>query len=74
MQVVLPSCNLRLIDKIPEEYFSWNKVNDKKISVLTVEHAKGLEFETVLVLCDGMEINEQYIAYTRALDHLSVVK
>lgn len=36
--------------------------------------AKGLEFEAVVVLCSGMEINEQYIAYTRALDHLCIVK
>ncbi|MBR6029814.1 MAG: hypothetical protein IKP40_12090 [Clostridia bacterium] len=53
---------------------SWYAVDDNKISVLTVEHAKGLEFEAVVVLCAGMEINEQYIAYTRALDHLCVVK
>ena len=53
---------------------SWYAVDDKKISILTVENAKGLEFEAVVVLCDGMEINEQYIAYTRALDYLCVVK
>ncbi len=53
---------------------SWYAVDDKKISILTVENAKGLEFEAVIVLCDGMEINEQYIAFTRALDHLCVVK
>lgn len=68
------SIKATLTDSMPEEDFSWNKVNDKKISVLTVEHAKGLEFETVMVLCHGMEINEQYIAYTRALNHLCVVK
>ena len=52
----------------------WYAVDDKKISILTVENAKGLEFEAVVVLCEGMEINEQYIAYTRALDHLCVAK
>jgi len=61
-------------ESINEQEVSWYKVDDKKLSVLTVENAKGLEFEAVVVLCDGMEINEQYIAYTRALDHLCVVK
>jgi len=53
---------------------SWYAVDDKKISIVTVENAKGLEFEAVTVLRDGMEINEQYIAFTRALDHLCVAK
>lgn len=53
---------------------SWFSVNDSKISVLTVENAKGLEFETVAVFCKGMTINELYIAYTRALDSLCVVR
>ena len=56
------------------EEVSWFAVDDRKISILTVENAKGLEFEAVVVLCDNMEINELYIAYTRALDHLCVVK
>ena len=56
------------------EEVSWYAVDDKRISILTVENAKGLEFEVVAVLSDGMEINEQYIAYTRALDHLCVIK
>ena len=59
---------------INEKEVSWYKIDDKKLSVLTVENAKGLEFEAVVVLCDGMEINEQYIAYTRALDYLCIVK
>ena len=53
---------------------SWHTVNDAKVSVLTVEEAKGLEFEAVVALRAGMEINEEYIAYTRALDHLCIVK
>ncbi len=54
--------------------FSWLTVDDKKVSVLTVEKAKGLEFETVVVACKDMEINELYIAYTRALENLCIVK
>ena len=64
----------KLTAYLKEEDVSWYAVDDKKISILTVEHAKGLEFEAVVVLCAGMEINEQYIAYTRALDHLCIVK
>ena len=71
---VKESIRSTIIESINEEEVSWYKVDDKKLSVLTVENAKGLEFEAVVVLCDGMEINEQYIAYTRALDHLCVVK
>lgn len=64
----------KLAKILKDDDVSWYAVDDKKISILTVENAKGLEFEAVAVLCDGMEINEQYIAYTRALDHLCVVK
>ena len=58
---------------INEKDISWFSANDQKISVLTVENAKGLEFETVAVACEGMAVNELYIAYTRALDNLCVV-
>ena len=47
-------------------------VDDNKISVITVEMAKGLEFEKVVVITDGMTINEKYISFTRALDKLSI--
>ncbi len=64
----------KLISVIQEKNVSWYAVDDKKLPLLTVENAKGLEFEAVVVLCKGMEINEQYIAFTRALDYLCVVK
>ena len=64
----------RLAELLGKTNVSWFAVDDKKISVLTVENAKGLEFEAVAVLSADMEINEQYIAYTRALDHLCVAK
>ncbi|MGL4345313.1 MAG: hypothetical protein ACRCTE_08955 [Cellulosilyticaceae bacterium] len=44
-----------------------------KLNILTVEMAKGLEFEAVIVYHEGMSRNEQYIAYTRALDQLIVL-
>ena len=68
--------NLRsiILSILEEQDVSWYAVDDKKLSVLSVENAKGLEFEAVVVLAKGMEINEQYISYTRALDHLCIVQ
>ncbi|WP_289764291.1 ATP-binding domain-containing protein, partial [Faecalibaculum rodentium] len=45
----------------------------KKVSVLTVEEAKGLEFYSVLVFPEGMSNNELYVAFTRALHELTVI-
>ena len=53
---------------------SFNEINDKKINVLTVQMIKGMEFDAVLVADDGMEINERYISYTRALDNLIICR
>lgn len=53
---------------------SWYSVDEKKLSVLSVEIAKGLEFEAVVAIVDQMSNNEKYISYTRALDSLSVVR
>ena len=39
----------------------------------SVEEVKGLEFETVLVIPDGMTDNELYVAYTRALSRLFLI-
>lgn len=49
-------------------------LDEKLISVTNVEAIKGLEFEYVVAVVNGMSINEEYIAYTRALDKLVVVK
>lgn len=43
-----------------------------KWNLMTVEQAKGLEFETVFAVSGRMSENEKYIAYTRALDELYV--
>ncbi len=45
-------------------------INKAKWNLLTVTQSKGLEFETVIVTSGAMTKNEQYIAYTRALDEL----
>ena len=43
-----------------------------KWNLMTVEQAKGLEFETVFAITGRMDKNEQYITYTRALNELFV--
>lgn len=39
----------------------------------TAEEAKGMEFEAVAALTEGMTASERYVAFTRALDSLFVV-
>lgn len=52
--------------------FSWMEVDPKRVSLVTVEMVKGLEFDVVLAIGTEMTENEKYIAYTRALDLLAV--
>ena len=52
---------------------SWNEINNQQISIITVEQAKGLEFEAVVVIESQMTFNEKYVSYTRALERLCVV-
>lgn len=52
----------------------WHTVDDKEVSVISAEEAKGLEFDAVVVIASNMSMNEKYISYTRALDHLVVVR
>lgn len=58
---------------LKDEIFTFEEQNDK-ISVFTVEEAKGLEFEYVVSFVNGMSSNEKYISFTRALTGLSIVK
>ncbi len=50
------------------------KVSKSKINIMTVYESKGLEFTAVAVCEEGMSDNEKYIAYTRALKQLAIVK
>ena len=50
----------------------FGKVDNSKISVITVEESKGLEFDAVMAICTQMSSNEKYVAYTRALDNLII--
>lgn len=45
-----------------------------KIAVLSVLEAKGLEFDTVFVDDQITSINEKYIAYTRGISNLIIVR
>lgn len=50
------------------------KVSKAKINLMTVYESKGLEFACVAVDIGGMTDSEKYIAYTRALNYLAVIK
>ena len=61
------------LDELLGKDASYGVVDSGKVSVIPVEVAKGLEFDAVVVIEDGMSDNELYIALTRALDNLIVV-
>lgn len=46
----------------------------KKISFLSPLEAKGLEFKTVFVYDRGMSAQSKYVAYTRSLENLYILK
>lgn len=50
------------------------KISKTKINVMTVYESKGLEFTAVAVADGDLTDNEKYIAYTRALKELAVIK
>lgn len=68
-----PTSNMlyRLLDPA---IMSWDKVQVGKISILSVTSAKGLEFDLAVVIPTGMVDNEKYIAYTRAVEQLIIVR
>ena len=50
------------------------KISKTKINLMTVYQSKGLEFTAVAVADEDMTANEKYIAYTRALKELAIIK
>jgi hypothetical protein len=50
------------------------RISKNKINIMTVYESKGLEFTAVAVVDKNMSDNEKYIAYTRALKELAIVK
>ncbi len=55
-----------------KNHFS-TKFDTSKVSVMYVDEIKGIEFDRVYVVDEDMERNERYIAFTRALDKLTIV-
>jgi DNA helicase IV len=49
------------------------RISKSKINLLTVAESKGLEFSIVAVDDTNMNLNEKYIAYTRALKELYII-
>lgn len=50
-----------------------DKMESGYITVAYVDEVKGIEFDRVFVVANGMTKNEKYIAYTRALSELVLV-
>ena len=50
------------------------RISKSKINIMTVYESKGLEFSAVAVVDGDMTVNEKYVAYTRALRELAVVR
>lgn len=60
-----------IIDAVKNDFST--KFDISKVSIMYVDEIKGIEFDRVYVVDEGMERNERYIAFTRALDNLSIV-
>jgi ATP-dependent exoDNAse (exonuclease V) alpha subunit len=63
-----------------DEVSSWLSQHDERLSVLTVERAKGLEFDSVVLVAPDEVVagsprglNDLYVALTRATRRLGVV-
>lgn len=69
-------CNDKTL--IPDKLKNYCSYNDlfceRKAIVLDIKQAKGLEFDTVFVFDSDLTRNEKYIAYTRALSELYILK
>ena len=50
------------------------KIERGEINFLNISDVKGLEFETVVVICNGLTKAEKYLACSRALNELIVVE
>lgn len=62
----------RHITKINNMTREFVELQGIKWNLMTVEQARGLEFQTVFAITGRMSENEKYITYTRALDELYV--
>ena len=65
---------LSLFEKRGYSLLGKKGIAKNKINVMSVYESKGLEFSAVAVYDKGMNDHEKYIAYTRALSHLAVLR
>ena len=72
--ICTPEKKEEVIKKSYNNTFEKGKISKSKINIMTVYESKGLEFSSVVVVPEGMNASEEYIAYTRALKNLAVVK
>lgn len=65
---------------VKDEYAKKDLIHELEIhqisqyEIFTVKEVKGLEFNVIYVFDRGMTNNEKYIAYSRALSNLNVIK
>ncbi len=50
-----------------------DQIEKESINVFTPKTIKGLEFDVVIVIEKGMNTNDKYVSYTRALTHLVII-
>lgn len=60
-----------IVDAVKNNFST--KFDTSKVSVMYVDEIKGIEFDRAFVVDEDMERNERYIAFTRALDKLTIV-
>ncbi len=63
------------LEQLPESIreIIGDQMGNGRICVSYVDEVKGIEFDTVFVVANGLSNNEKYIAYTRALSELTIV-
>ncbi len=57
----------------PEDSLISTDIEPDRIAIMYVDEVKGIEFDKIYVIPEGMGENEKYIAYTRALTELILV-
>lgn len=60
-------------DYVINEYLETHTLKRGMLNLIPISCVKGLEFETAIVYSYGMTVNQQYVAYTRAISNLYVV-
>ena len=64
----------KYVRKAYNDLSSKQKISRSKINIMTVYESKGLEFTSVVVVTEGMNDSEKYIACTRALNELAIIE